>query len=402
MQAMRVIINGQCTAGARTGVGHYAAEIAHSLQSICAPDEVVCVQPDPLAGLKRQFSPVRAWMDAGPKGASGPSAADRSFSPSWKQWALTQVKQASLAVTGVRFRRLSAGFDLYHEPNFIPLSCGLPTVVSVHDLSVLLHPEWHPARRVFDWEERFRRGLRQACHVLTISDHVRSEIISTLGIPPDKVTRTYCGARSHFQPLPDDEVQTRLRALGLPSRYLLHVGTIEPRKNLMTLLRAFADLPAEAREACPLVLVGGWGWNSADVHEYLNDVGKRAGIIHFGYVAEADLPIVYNGARALMFPTRYEGFGMPTVEMFACGGAVIASTAGAVAEVVAGHGALVDPDDVEGWRDAMRLAITDNDYRDTLTRGGIELAKSFTWEQCAKQTLSVYHKVIRGTSRLAA
>jgi alpha-1,3-rhamnosyl/mannosyltransferase len=305
-------------------------------------------------------------------------------------------------LTTRRFHSLSRGFDLYHEPNFIPLRSDLPTIITVHDLSVLLHPEWHPADRVHDWERRFREGLRQAAHVLTVSDHVRREIIHHLGIPPERVTRTYNGSRPHFRPLPGEEVQARLRQLGLPPRYLLHVGTIEPRKNLLMLMRAYCDLPASVRESCPLVLVGGWGWNSADVRQFLDAEGKRCGVIHPGYVAEADLPAVYNGARALVFPTRYEGFGMPTVEMFACGGAVIASTAGAVAEVVAGHGHLIDPDDLEGWRDAMRRVITDDGWRSTLTRGGVELAAAFTWEASAAGTMAAYRAAAGVRHRRAA
>ncbi len=399
---MKVIINGQASAGARTGVGHYAAELSRCLRASCAPDEVVCVQPDPLAGLKRRLSPVRAWMDAAPAKDAGPSAADRSFRLTWGQWLLWKAKQAALVLTAARFRGLARGFDLYHEPNFIPLRCDLPTVVSVHDLSVILHPEWHPAHRVFDWEERFRGGLGRARHVLTISDHVRHEIITHLGLPPEMVTRTYCGPRPHFRRLPPEETAAALRRLGLPPSYLLHVGTIEPRKNLLLLLRAYRDLPAEVRAACPLVLVGGWGWNSADVHDFLAGPGKQCGVIHAGYVAEADLPAVYNGARALVFPTRYEGFGMPTVEMFACGGAVIASTAGAVAEVVAGRGVVIDPDDLECWRDAMRRVITDDDWRVSLTRGGVELAATFTWERCAAETLAAYRRAAAAPARRAA
>src|SRR5262249_55784272 len=154
-------------------------------------------------------------------------------------------------------------------------------------------PEWHPAHRVFDWERRFRAGLKSCAHVLTISDYCRRQVIRTLGLPPHAVTRTYMGVRPHFLPLPPDEVKVRLAALGLPASYLLHVGTVEPRKNLMTLLRAYCDLPGDVRERCPLVLVGGWGWNSADVHEFLATTGRGHNVRHVGYVAEADLPAVY-------------------------------------------------------------------------------------------------------------
>ena len=128
------------------------------------------------------------------------------------------------------------------------------------------------------------------------------------------------------------DVQIVLRRLGLPSRYFLYLGTIEPRKNLMTLLRAYVRLSAEVRERFPLVLAGGWGWNSADVAAFLHDEARHRGVIYSGYLPEEHLPAVLNGARALVYPSFYEGFGLPPVEMMACGGAVICSTAGALVE----------------------------------------------------------------------
>ncbi|MBY0232472.1 MAG: glycosyltransferase family 4 protein, partial [Gemmataceae bacterium] len=277
-----------------------------------------------------------------------------------------------------------------------------PTVVTVHDLSVLLHPEWHPADRVADFAAAFPRAIERADHVVAISETGRQEIIRTLGIAAHRVTRTYMGARPAFVPLGRQAVAERLKALGLPPRYLLHVGTVEPRKNLMALMRAYGDLPAGVRERCPLVLVGGWGWKSADVRAYLEGTARSRGVIHAGYVAEEDVAAVYNGARALVFPTRYEGFGMPTVEMMACGGAVIASTAGAVAEVAAGQAHLIDPDDLEGWRDAMRRVIEDDDWRAGLCAGGVERAARFTWERCAEDTEKAYRAALGQDARKAA
>lgn len=400
---MRVLVNGQCTAGRRTGIGHYTAEVVRCLTGLLGPECVTCYQPDPFVGLKQRLAWLRDWADSGASPSPGSGAAPGTPRLSWRQWALWKIKHAGLAVMAHRLRAESRrGHDLYHEPNFIPLPCDLPTVVTVHDLSVLLHPEWHPADRVADFERRFRAGLKQCVHVLTISENGRREVIRTLGLPPDRVTRTYMGVRPHLRPLPAREASERVRALGLPESYLLHVGTVEPRKNLLTLMRAYCDLPAAVREAFPLVLVGGWGWNSGDVNEYLRGTARDRGVVHLGYVADADLPAVYNAARALVFPTRYEGFGMPTVEMMACGGAVIASTAGAVAEVAAGRGHLVHPDDVEGWRDAMRRVIEDDEWHAALCAGGPELAARFTWEQCAADTLAAYEAVLgRRQSRAA-
>jgi alpha-1,3-rhamnosyl/mannosyltransferase len=282
------------------------------------------------------------------------------------------------------------GFNLYHEPNYIPLPSDLPTVAPIHDLSVLLHPEWHPADRVAHFERRFLHGLTQCVHFLAISEFGRQEIIRMLHLRPDQVTRTYMGIRPGLRPLPEEEVQKSLRRLGLPPNYLLFVGTIEPRKNVGMLLRAYGSLPAELRARYPLVLAGGWGWNAGDVARSLEDEGRTRGVLHLGYVAEEHLAALYNGARALVYPSLYEGFGLPPVEMMACGGAVLASTAGALVETVGDWAHLIDPDDLDGWRDAIIRVIEDDDWWYSLRQGVVEAASSFTWEQCAADTLKVY------------
>ena len=192
---------------------------------------------------------------------------------------------------------------------------------------------------------------------------------------------------------PEAQVAPVLRQLGLPPRYLLYLGTIEPRKNLLRLLRVYCSLPDAVRSRWPLLLVGGWGWNAGDVAEYLHDEARHRGVTHLGYVADADLPLLYNGARALAFPSLYEGFGLPPVEMLACGGAVLASTAGAVAEMVRGQGHLIAAEDEDGWRSALQRVVTDDEWWQALRRGAVVAARPYTWENCARATLGVYRKV---------
>jgi alpha-1,3-rhamnosyl/mannosyltransferase len=140
-------------------------------------------------------------------------------------------------------------------------------------------------------------------------------------------------------------------------------------------------------------LVGGWGWHSADVAEYLDREGRQRGVRHLGYFAEKHLAVLYNGARALLFPSHYEGFGMPAVEMLACGGAVIASTAGALVEVAGKCAHFVDARDVDGWRHAMHRAAVDGEWWSRLRRGAVEAARPYTWERCAADTLRAYRRL---------
>ena len=178
------------------------------------------------------------------------------------------------------------------------MPCDLLTVATLHDLSVLLHPEWHPADRVAAYEREFRAGLARTAHVITVSEFARQEIVRVLGLPPERVTRVYNGVKAEFHPLPAAEVTAGLRRLGLPPEYLLYVGTLEPRKNLLTLMHAYcspARSGAEAGSRCCWPAAGAGG--PMRLADYLKCVGESHGVRHVGYVADADLPVLYNGAR---------------------------------------------------------------------------------------------------------
>lgn len=375
---MRVVVNLLPTLKARTGVGHYAARLFAALRDVLPPDALHAFPTGPLAAVVRRVHRSRV---VGPQSAGRLSA---------------RVKQALRAVgrgclgAALRAACRRGGYDLYHEPNFIPLTDTVPAVVTVHDLSVVLHPEWHPADRVRHHERCFRRGLANARHVLTVSQAVRREVIRYLGVPPDRVTAAYNGVGPEYRAAGPAEAAAARQALGLPADYLLFVGTVEPRKNVATLLRAYCDLPAELRRRCPLVLAGGWGWKSADVADYYRREAADKGVIHLGYVDDRHLPGLYAGARALAYPSFYEGFGLPPLEMLACGGAVLASAAEALVEVLAGHAHHVEPLDVAGWRDALRRAIADADWLAEVRRGGRVHAAGFTWERCAAATAATY------------
>jgi alpha-1,3-rhamnosyl/mannosyltransferase len=280
--------------------------------------------------------------------------------------------------------------DLYHEPNYIPLPTDLPTVATVHDLSLLLHPEWHPGDRAAYFERHFPAALGQCRQLIAGSEFTRQEMIRHLHVPPQRVTRVYYGMRADLAPAPAARIAPVLERLGIPQRYLLYVGTIEPRKNLLLLLKAYTALPPPVREGCPLVLAGRWGWNVDAVRDYWHAEARHRGVMHLGYVADEDLPALYAGARGLVYPSLYEGFGLPPLEMMAAGGAVLASTAEAIREVVGPHGLLVPPHDQDGWRTAMLCLMTDDDFWQSLRKGVVDWARRYSWTRCARETHAVY------------
>jgi glycosyltransferase involved in cell wall biosynthesis len=374
---MRVVLNRLSALRQKAGVGHYAAALGLALETQLEREDAILPFPGPLA--ERMLD---AWNRIRP--TRKPSAAG------------TSRRSIGRDLVGVGFRSFCAlrRFDLYHETNTIPLPCNRPIVTTVQDLSPILHPEWHPAERARFFADHFHAGLERSQHILTTSDAVRRELIGTCGVDPAKVTTASLGIRAAFRPLTSLAVQAVLRRHGLLSAYFLAVGTLEPRKNLLMLMRAYCRLPAQLRERAPLVLAGGWGWNNAELARFHHEHGRHLGVVHLGYVPDDDLPALCNGALGLCFPSHYEGFGLPAIEMLACGGAVLASTAPAIAEVVGKKSVLIDPDDEDGWHEAMARLALDPDWRRHLRHGARAHVVDRTWLRCARETWTVYRQVL--------
>ncbi len=383
---MRVLFNGASAIRPKTGVGHTTANLHRALVQM-APDDRFWLYP----GSTAQRLATRIFgSHSSTCQPAGPPRATRS---SVLRTVLLRGARIGYAAHFQLAARLGR-FDLYHEPNLVPFRTPLPTVVTVHDLSVILFPQWHPAERVQRYESAFNRGISLAAHILVDSEAVRSEALRILGLAPDRVTTVHCGIGTQYRPQSPEEIAVVRDRLSLPSRYLLYVGTIEPRKNLTTLLRAYCDLPAPMREQCPLILGGSWGWKSEPERELFELEARHRGVRYLGYVADADLPGLYSGADALFYPSYYEGFGLPPVEMMACGGVSVVSTADAVREVVGKNAPLLEPDDLMGWREAMRLTITNPEHWDSYRRTAVEHAARFNWTTAAQQTFCVYQSVL--------
>ena len=401
---MRVIFNRSSAWAVKTGVGHYAAQLYQGLLRQAGRDEdIECFPNRWLWWARRAWalvrSPDKCHVDVRQHEARRESAgtADSQHVPlaRLRRWARGLLeKHRANTFHGGRY-------DLYHEPNFIPEPSDIPTLATLHDLSGLLHPEWHPAERNAWYHENFERALTQCQHFLAVSEFTRQEVIQVLGVAPHRVTCVHNGYRTDCRPLAAATVAHRLRRLNLPSRYLLFVGTVEPRKNVLRLLRAYCALPGLVRDQWPLLLAGPWGWNAKPIADYYESEARQRGVRHLGYVSDADLVVLYNGARALAYPSLYEGFGLPVIEMLACGGAVIASTAAALREVAGGCAHHVEPEDIDGLRAALQRIVTDDDWLRELRTGTIERAQAFTWDRAAQATLSVYRRMCQGQTTLS-
>lgn len=391
---MRVVINQTTAFGMKAGIGHYTEQLLRCLREQAGTERIDCFPTGWVRSACELYARAKPTLNTGRHDRQAKQHRPERLLVRLKNRVRQHFYEGGQKLIGWHFRSLCAreGFDLYHEPNLIPLPCDLPTVATLHDLS-LLHPEWHQAERVSYFERQLPRALAQCRHILTDSDFIRQEVIQVLRVPPERVTRIHIGIRPELGPLPADEVRGVLDELGLPRQFLLYVGTLEPRKNLLPLLRAYCDLPARLRERWPLLLVGRWGWNVRALADYLDSVARHCNVVHLGYIEDRHLPALYNAARALIYPSLYEGFGLPPLEMMACGGAVLASTAGALVETIGKQAHLVPPADIDGWRTAMSRILADDDWWQSLCHGAQAVARPYTWERCAAQTMRVYRSL---------
>ena len=290
-------------------------------------------------------------------------------------------------------RKKRGQFDVYHEPNYVPYRFDGPTVITVHDLSFIRFPASHPRERVDFMTRLMPRSLARADAILVDSQFVKREIVEVYGVSPDKIEVAYLGVSGLFRPMSESETRQCCTRHGLNhGGYLLAVGTIEPRKNLIQALRAYQELPGRVQEQYPLVIAGMKGWLYASIEQEMAPLIRKGRVRLLGYVSDEELPQIYAGATALLYTSVYEGFGLPPLEGMASGVPVITSNQSSIPEVVGDAAIMVDPHDVRALKEAVMLVIEDAEKAQQLRELGIERAKGFTWEKCARDTVAVYKR----------
>jgi glycosyltransferase involved in cell wall biosynthesis len=285
-----------------------------------------------------------------------------------------------------------AKVDLLHSPAFVgPVLSSCPLVVTVHDLSFLFYPQNFRALNRSYLRLFTRLSVRRARRVLAVSESTKRDLVQYYGLSAAKIDVVHNGVDSAFRPLPADQVAAFRRQAGLPDRFMLFVGTLEPRKNVVHLIEAYARLPEERP---PLVLVGGKGWLYDQIFARVEAL-NLSGQVHFaGYVLAEDLPLWYNAADLFVYPSLYEGFGLPPLEAMACGTAVITSTASSLPEVVGKAGLMVDPTDTEALATAMEQVLTARDVREQMQAEGLAQAQGFSWQKAAQRTVDSYRRAL--------
>jgi glycosyltransferase involved in cell wall biosynthesis len=289
-----------------------------------------------------------------------------------------------------------ARVDLLHSLHYTrPLVLPCPSVVTFHDMTFFLFPELHTRLKRLFFPNAIRFSARAANALIAVSESTRRDAIRLLKLPPEKIWTVPLGVTPDYHPVRDPVLLGSTRQkYHLPDRFLLFVGTVEPRKNLPLLLRVYRRLVDTGLEI-PLVIVGRLGWMYDQVFALIETLGLKERIHFAGYLPDQDLPMIYNLAELLVYPSIYEGFGLPPLEALACGTPVITTAVSSLPEHVGEGGLLVPPGDEQALFQALQQTITDPQLRQELARRGPPQAAQFTWKRTAQATLQVYQRVLQ-------
>lgn len=368
---MRIGIDARLVYYSRAGIGQYILNLAGWLAQIDGANEYVLLQSrkDSTTIVERaNFRRVSLWTPSHHR---------------FEQHALP----AEIA---------HLGLDLLHSPDFIPpFRANCRTVITVHDLAFLLYPQFL-TRESARYYGQIDQAVRQADHIIADSESTRRDILRMLGTPPDKVSVVYLAANPLYRPIPLAQARQRVaEKFGLSGDFILSVGTIEPRKNLPTLLRAYRQLLDAYKLDVGLALAGGEGWLYAEIPSLVRRLRLTGRARFLGRVPDEDLLHLYNAAGMVAHPALYEGFGLPPLEAMACGTPVVVSNASSLPEVVGGAGLLIEPEGVDAWAAALWRVFCDDDLRDELSQKALARSRRFSWERAARHTLRIYEQVVR-------
>ena len=288
------------------------------------------------------------------------------------------------------------GVDLFHGTAYkVPSGSRNKLVYTVHDLTFITHPEFHTLQNRIHCLMGTVSAVCQAATIIAVSNHTKHDIMTQLAVPENRIDVVYLAADEHFSPTQHDSREQVAAKYGIRSPYIFNLGTIEPRKNIERLVQAYAMLPAARKNACSLVIGGGAGWMNSDIYRYVqdNDLGEYVKMI--GHVDDEDLPALYTSCEVFVYPSMYEGFGLPVLEAMACGAPVITSRTSSLPEVAGDAAILVDPEDVQSIRDAMEGLLTNGGKRSKLREKGLKQSLNFLWRRTAKETLEVYDRTAK-------
>ncbi len=389
-----LLVDVSCLTGPLSGIGRYTLEILSQLAE--RTEQVQLRAYDDL----RHYGPeaLRHYLSI----LNGPEQSFPKNSAAFERRTLSLAKKVIRRIPGARRlraslqdRRISSALgqsprSVYWQPNFILGAIKAPSIVSVYDLSHMRFPCFHPPERLRWLEEGVASSLERASHIITVSHFSKAEIVDVYGIPEDKISVLYpgvgaCFHRRHSQ----EELLAVQRKYNLPAQYILSLGTLEPRKNLKGLIRAYARLSPALRRRYPLVLAGGAGWNHEETDSLISQLASRGELIKLGFVPQALLPALYQNASIFAYVSLYEGFGMPIAEAMASGVPVLTSNGSSMPEVAQGAALLVDPNNVASIAQGLDKLLSKLDDPTQCSKAGCRLSHNFNWHSSADSLIEI-------------
>ena len=373
-RAVRVGIDARLLGNLRSGIGRYTTYLVEELGALPGPEEYALF-------LDR---PPREWLE----------------SPRLTPYVIPNRHRLLWSFHSLPLRLRRLGLDCYHSTTGyeLPFVKRAAYVITVHDLIPLRLPALTPWRYRTAFRFLMQRAVRVADRVIAVSESTRRDLIHLLHAPAERITVVPEAADGRFHPLADQGALAHVRLrYSLPRRFLLFVGLLEPKKNMNGLLQAVACLRRSGRwpSDLRLVVVGDEGWAVGSLPERVSALGLE-GIVRFlGYVPDQDLPLLYGAAEAFVFPSLYEGFGLPVLEAMACGTPVVASTRGSLPEVAGDAALLAEPDQPEALAEKIHRFISDPALRQEYRERGIERARAFSWRRTAEATLAIYRQAAK-------
>lgn len=379
---LNVVFSTDCIKYPLTGIGRYAFELARELQQreekvaltwlhgtkVRDSLAVASESPQSVQSLKRKLQNSKTVSEI-----------YRLTFPLLKSWSLRHYKN-----------------HIFHSPNYYLPPGVKHSVATFHDLSVFHWPQFHPAGRVHLMQKELRKTVSRSSRLITDSFYTKRELIEFFDLSEDKITVAPLACNESFHPRLEEETQAILEQYRLQwRRFFLYTGTIEPRKNILTLLQAYDRLPGSIKLSFPLVISGYKGWENTELFR-LFDKGEREGWLKYlGFVSGKDLPVLYSAATSFVFPSVYEGFGLPVLEAMTSGTPVICSNATSLPEVVGDAALMHAPEDVETLTSYLQSMTEDAEKKQAMIASGLAQSRKFSWSLCADKTIEAYEQVAK-------
>ncbi|OGJ49572.1 hypothetical protein A2335_04210 [Candidatus Peregrinibacteria bacterium RIFOXYB2_FULL_32_7] len=380
---MKIVIDISLAVGNRAGIGNYSYNLAKQLAKIDKKNKYTffpffcyIYHPDfknipldfsnPNCKLKYKYLP-KEWIDY-----------------LWKESIIPK-------------NDIIGDCDILHSTSFcVPENIKSKLAVTIYDVSFVTHPQFHQEANIQHCYNGTKKAVEKADVIIAISEHTKNDLIKYFNCPPEKIKVTYLGYdQKIFRVIKEkNKIQNILKKYNIKKSFIFNLGTIEPRKNIKGLIKAYSLLDNKTQNQHDLVIAGGKGWLNSEIYSLIKETNLEEKIKFLGYVDENDLPYLYNVAKCFVYPSFYEGFGLPPLEALACACPVISSNISSLPEVVGNAGLLIDPNDNQQISEAIKNVLINTSLRENLKKKALLQAKKFSWELCAQETLSIYNQLL--------